>query len=746
MRIKSIFSDLTCFHHFKFGAFFEAKRNQNKNMENIKAKDLWIKDLPKWRDKFCDATIHASNLQTIEKTKVVTKISFSKISSKVPIAHPFHRFILAGVGNDFLKLILSQIEDEELHIFMPDFSRQEIDTFFRFVYGQIDEIDKNSPICKLFLNENFYEQEIEAQKEEEIEDSPMDIIDTHYSDSDYEIPEEPPKKVQKKIKTTPKSKPKDYSKKLSEIDEAMDWNCSLCPESQNLYKFSEYDNHMKKEHHNDQKTGFTCEKCGRNYEVKDELLVHCTNENCQISKVDKVIKCQYCPCKFFHFKNLQSHVSLHHSSTCKVDLGLKWNTYFCEFCLKLFQTATNYRNHIENYHNFRSCQEDFQNISEEVKEIQDSKVINFMPFCRKCQKKFQNRKEYRQHFPKDHKSDFLSAKTGTYGLFTQNMGFSYEPDFPEISQNLFCYCKPCSLPFKIRSGFLQHVKQVHEVENEQIHGTENSIFCKYCNGSFLTRQLFIKHQQTCNSRTFACDMCDLKFLNEGRLKTHKIVTHFGGLENASRPIHEKVLENGKIRYKCEICGKLLNSNKAVYHHKDVIHNLVSEKFKCPEEGCHYEATKENYMKRHMNNVHGEKKHVCDRCGKKFTTAYEVRVHIKRAHLIEEHPCQECGKVFKNKYTLMYHKREHKEARKSCEKCGKKFVHNDSLRHHMTFAHSDIRRFLCDCGKGFKLKSHLQRHWKTSGHGSGQIYDRDMENFTRCYDNPEQKPEDFVECQ
>lgn len=52
-----------------------------------------------------------------------------------------------------------------------------------------------------------------------------------------------------------------------------------------------------------------------------------------------------------------------------------------------------------------------------------------------------------------------------------------------------------------------------------------------------------------------------------------------------------------------------------------------------------------------------------------------------------------------------------EKKYSCDECQKTFATQSQVTMHKTSMHSDVRPYVCDCGKAFKLKGALDKHRK-----------------------------------
>ena len=92
--------------------------------------------------------------------------------------------------------------------------------------------------------------------------------------------------------------------------------------------------------------------------------------------------------------------------------------------------------------------------------------------------------------------------------------------------------------------------------------------------------------------------------------------------------------------------------------------MSTEEFTCTI--CQKVFTNEKFMKKHISSGICTKKHICRKCNKEFSSAYNLRTHLKKktpcvpdeVPIIDltkdEHKCQFCGGVFSTKYSLKRH--------------------------------------------------------------------------------------------
>jgi DNA-directed RNA polymerase subunit RPC12/RpoP len=76
--------------------------------------------------------------------------------------------------------------------------------------------------------------------------------------------------------------------------------------------------------------------------------------------------------------------------------------------------------------------------------------------------------------------------------------------------------------------------------------------------------------------------------------------------------------------------------------------------------------------------------ICELCGKECAED-ELRTHIRNAHEVGTFPCSTCGKVFEFKNILAAHMLSHTKPH-VCEYCGKGFSTPSLLKEHVSYIH------------------------------------------------------------
>lgn len=118
---------------------------------------------------------------------------------------------------------------------------------------------------------------------------------------------------------------------------------------------------------------------------------------------------------------------------------------------------------------------------------------------------------------------------------------------------------------------------------------------------------------------------------------------------------------------------------------------------------------------------------CQLCGKVIKSSHTYKRH-RTAHL-SEYKCPSCDKVFQDRSKLLAHKVAHSDNRPHvCGECGKQYKLASHLKSHMSRSHlpeSDRLAFTCEiCGKRFSAKGNLTTHVQTT-HSDSKPYVCDL---------------------
>lgn len=122
------------------------------------------------------------------------------------------------------------------------------------------------------------------------------------------------------------------------------------------------------------------------------------------------------------------------------------------------------------------------------------------------------------------------------------------------------------------------------------------------------------------------------------------------------------------------------------------------------------------LTKHQTIHTGEKKHICEECGKSYRMLDSLKAHRKR-HLDPTIPCTYCAKLFYTKNELRSHIGLHTGVKAfQCDICTSAFIASSSLAAHRRKHKKDNVLPACKlCGSEFNdrvlLKMHLNDHKK-----------------------------------
>ncbi|XP_072943117.1 uncharacterized protein [Epargyreus clarus] len=268
-------------------------------------------------------------------------------------------------------------------------------------------------------------------------------------------------------------------------------------------------------------------------------------------------------------------------------------------------------------------------------------------------------------------------------------------------------CNLCNAKMNVVTNLKEHLINAHNIKFfSDVHDyflefklTDSDIFnCALCHSTFETFKMLLQHMNG-HYRNFVCDVCDMGFINNHRLKNHKRTHEVG-------------------TFKCAFCDKVFSTRVRQMCHEKYTHNRNARyTTNCPH--CDKSFTSYYQRNRHMTKDHNASAatYKCNICDKSFIMKSKLTTHIKKVHLMERnHTCTECGQSFFIKQSLDEHMVKHNGERVfKCTVCHKAYARKKTLTEHMRI-HNNDRRFKCGvCGLAFVQKCSMKSHM-LSNHG------------------------------
>lgn len=280
-----------------------------------------------------------------------------------------------------------------------------------------------------------------------------------------------------------------------------------------------------------------CKHCDGSYSHIKHFQRHF--RKCHVAS-NKILMCQFCPQTFFNKTLFFSHLRKDHTSLA--------SRYTCDICQKTYKRKCAIRRHV-------------------LIHIQTNT-------CKNCNKTFYGKREFQNH-RRECGDRFLCHFCSCIMLSK----FSLEN---HIKQKHLSSppCEFCGKTFARRMDLVHHVKITH---------TQKTKICEQCGKSFFTQHGLESHikythekqENTYKKKRFWCEVCQ------------KFESH------TTKNAHELKIKYGK-RFKCDLCDLSFYTNQRLKRHIHV--HTKTRPFNCKL--CNTGYYNVPYLKAHYERVHG----------------------------------------------------------------------------------------------------------------------------------------------
>lgn len=304
-------------------------------------------------------------------------------------------------------------------------------------------------------------------------------------------------------------------------------------------------------------------------------------------------------------------------------------------------------------------------------------------------------------------------------------------------------CILCDAQFRMQKKLIRHLKEEHDLPDDQIQEEAAKRRCWICRETFTNDTIHYAHKKEVHLiGKWQCLKCPDVLRYGQELRDHYETNHGGDIfqVNCAMCQDELIFNDGfhiveehwklclekkrdivkkrqyerqkhKDKHVCDQCGKSFVLKKHLTEHEDEHRGIF--KHQCAE--CDFKTAIRARLTDHWNNVHSPRaaelkksQASCEICDKVMHES-SLANHMANVHAEPTWPCQKCGKAFGTRRSLKRHEQlSHLQEMLKCEICGL-LIKKNCLKTHMRVTHAPPK-FCCRfCGKGLKTQLSLGNH-------------------------------------
>ncbi|CAK1554328.1 unnamed protein product [Leptosia nina] len=197
-------------------------------------------------------------------------------------------------------------------------------------------------------------------------------------------------------------------------------------------------------------------------------------------------------------------------------------------------------------------------------------------------------------------------------------------------------CDLCGKVFRDKTSLRTHLF---------IHRGVKEYSCPKCEKQFLFKKAMEIHLVTHDSpANMYCHECDVTFKNQMSYNQHM-------------KYNLKHIDPARLKYACTLCEKKFVKAARLQEHNMAVHLKITP-IQCPITGCQFACSSRSVLRTHRRVAHGravqKRDHVCDMCGKAYTTKKSLEGHLRTHSGERPFHCAKCPAAFGYEAALYNH--------------------------------------------------------------------------------------------